>query len=125
MKIEVSIGEVVDKYTILIIKFSKIKEVAKLENIQKELNYLVQVLREEYSLITDDNLTKGLLEINKELWKIEDDIRDCERSKEFDSKFIQLARSVYKLNDKRAYIKKEINMKYGSEFVEEKSYQPY
>ena len=125
MKIEVSIGDVVDKYTILIIKFSKIKEVAKLENIQKELNYLVQVLREEYSLITDDNLTKGLLEINKELWKIEDDIRDCERSKEFDSKFIQLARSVYKLNDKRAYIKKEINMKYGSEFVEEKSYQPY
>jgi hypothetical protein len=83
------------------------------------------VLSEEYSLITDDYLTKGLLEINKELWKIEDDIRDCERSKEFDSKFIQLARSVYKLNDKRAYIKKEINMKYGSEFVEEKSYQPY
>jgi hypothetical protein len=125
MKIEVSIGEVVDKYTILIIKFSKIKEVAKLDNIQKELNYLIQVLREEYSLITDDNLTMGLLEINKELWKIEDDIRDCERSKEFDSKFIQLARSVYKLNDKRAYIKKEINIKYGSEFVEEKSYQPY
>ena len=125
MKIQVSIGEVVDKYTILVIKFSKIKEVAKLENIQKELNYIVQVLREDYSLITDDYLTKGLLEINKELWKIEDDIRDCERAKQFDSKFIQLARSIYKLNDKRAHIKKEINIKYGSEFVEEKSYQSY
>jgi hypothetical protein len=125
MKIEVSIGEVVDKYTILVIKFSKIKEVAKLENIQNELSYLVKVLREDYSLITDDYLTKGLLEINKELWKIEDDIRDCERAKQFDSKFIQLARSIYKLNDKRAHIKKEINIKYGSEFVEEKSYQPY
>tara|TARA_R110000868_G_scaffold83543_1_gene235731 strand:- start:666 stop:1097 length:432 start_codon:yes stop_codon:yes gene_type:complete len=125
MKIQVSIGEVVDKYTILVIKFSKIKEVAKLDNIQKELNYIVQVLREDYSLITDDYLTKGLLEINKELWKIEDDVRDCERSKDFGPKFIQLARSVYKLNDKRAHIKKEINIKYGSEFVEEKSYQPY
>jgi hypothetical protein len=125
MKIEVSIGEVVDKYTILLIKASKIDDPIKLENINKELNYLIEVLRSEYPLITDGNLAKALLEINKELWKVEDDLRDLERVRDFGIDFIRLARSVYKLNDNRAHIKKEININYNSDFVEEKSYQPY
>jgi|688.fasta_scaffold943968_1 hypothetical protein len=125
MKIEVSIGEIVDKYTILMIKASKIQDAAKLENINKELTYLIDVLKKEDPLMTDYPLTKALFEINKELWKVEDDLRDLERAKDFDKEFIILARNVYKLNDKRAHIKKEINMKHGSEFVEEKSYQPY
>jgi len=125
MKIEVSIGEIVDKYTILMIKASKIQDAAKLENINKELTYLIDVLKKEDPLMTDYPLTKALFEINKELWKVEDDLRDLERAKDFDKEFIILARNVYKLNDKRAHTKKEINMKHGSEFVEEKSYQPY
>ena len=125
MQIEVSIGEIVDKYTILMIKSSKIQDPVKLENINKELTYLVDVLKKEDPLMTDYPLTKALFEINKELWKVEDDLRDLERVKDFDKEFITLARNVYKLNDKRADIKKQINMKFGSDFVEEKSYQPY
>lgn len=125
MQIEVSIGEVVDKYTILMIKASKIQDPAKLENINKELTYLIGILKKEDPLMTDYPHTKALFEINKELWKVEDDLRDLERVKDFDKEFVILARNVYKLNDKRAHIKKEINMKFGSEFVEEKSYQSY
>ena len=125
MKIEVSLGEIVDKYTILMIKASKIQDPAKLENIKKELIYLIEVLKTEDPLMTDYPLTKNLFEINKELWKVEDDLRDLERVKDFGKEFVAFARNVYKLNDKRAHIKKEINMKHGSEFVEEKSYQPY
>jgi Family of unknown function (DUF6165) len=125
MQIEVSIGEVVDKYTILTIKSSKIQDPAKLENVNKELTYLIGVLKKEDPLMTDYALTKALLEINKELWKVEDDLRDLERAKDFGKEFVTLARNVYKLNDKRADIKKQINMKHGSDFVEEKSYQPY
>jgi len=125
MQIEVSIGEVVDKYTILMIKASKIQDPAKLENINKELTYLIGILKKEDTLMTDYHHTKALFEINKELWKVEDDLRDLERVKDFSKEFVTLARNVYKLNDKRAHIKKEINMKFGSEFVEEKSYQPY
>ena len=125
MQIEVSIGEVVDKYTILMIKASKIQDPAKLENINKELTYLIGILKKEDPLMTDYPQTKALFEINKELWKVEDDLRDLERVKDFGKEFVILARNVYKLNDKRAHIKKEINIKFGSEFVEEKSYQSY
>jgi hypothetical protein len=125
MQIEVSIGEVVDKYTILMIKASKIQDPAKLENINKELTYLIGILKKEDPLMTDYPHTKALFEINKELWKVEDDLRDLERVKDFGKEFVILARNVYKLNDKRAHIKKEINIKFGSEFVEEKSYQSY
>ena len=125
MQIKVSLGEIVDKYTILMIKASKIQDPVKLENVKKELIYLIEVLKTEDPLMTDYSLTKALLEINKALWNIEDLIRDFERAKSFGKEFIDLARNVYKLNDERARIKKEINMKYGSEFVEEKSYQPY
>ena len=122
MKIEVSIGEVVDKWTILSIKALNITDKDKLVNVFKERNYLNTAIEPE---ILHDPLTDQLLVVNKSLWNVEDRLRDCERDKVFDDHFVQLARSVYILNDKRASIKKEINMKYGSDFVEEKSYQPY
>jgi hypothetical protein len=122
MKIEVSIGEVVDKWTILSIKTLNITDKAKLENVSKERNYLNTVIDPE---ILHDGLTDDLLKVNKALWKVEDLLRDFERASSFGAEFVDLARSVYKLNDQRAHIKKEINIKYGSEFVEEKSYQPY
>ena len=122
MNIEVSIGEVVDKWTILSIKALNITDKDKLVNVFKEKNYLNTAIEPE---ILHDPLTDQLLVVNKNLWNVEDRLRDCERDKIFDDHFVQLARSVYILNDKRASIKKEINMKYGSDFVEEKSYQPY
>jgi hypothetical protein len=122
MNINVSIGEVVDKWTILSIKALNITDKDKLVNVFKERTYLNTVIEPE---ILHDPLTDQLLVVNKSLWNVEDRLRDCERNKTFDDHFVQLARSVYILNDKRANIKKEINMKYGSEFVEEKSYQPY
>jgi len=122
MNIEVSIGEVVDKWTILSIKALNITDKDKLVNVFKEKNYLNTAIEPE---ILHDPLTDQLLVVNKSLWDVEDRLRDCERGKVFDDHFVQLARSVYILNDKRANIKKEINMKYGSDFVEEKSYQPY
>jgi len=124
MKIEVSIGEIVDKFTILTIKSEKIEDESKLKNVTTELGYLLgKVLEMEIDL--EDELVTSLLDVNKELWKVEDDIRDSEREKHFGHSFVKLARSVYKLNDKRADIKKKINIKYGSEFVEEKSYNIY
>jgi hypothetical protein len=122
MKIEVSVGEVVDKWTILSIKALNITDKNKLVNIFKERNYLSDAVHPE---ILHDPLTNSLLEVNQSLWKVEDIIRDFERASNFGEEFVELARSVYKLNDKRAHIKKEINIKYGSDFVEEKSYQPY
>ena len=122
MKIEVSVGEVVDKWTILSIKALNIADKDKLVNVFKEKTYLNDAVHPE---ILHDPLTDMLLEVNKALWKVEDLIRDFERANSFGEEFIDLARSVYKLNDKRAHIKKEINIKYGSDFVEEKSYQPY
>jgi hypothetical protein len=122
MKIEVSVGEVVDKWTILSIKALNITDKDKLVNVFKERNYLNDAVHPE---ILHDPLTDRLLEVNQSLWKVEDRLRDCERDKVFDDHFVQLARSVYILNDKRAHIKKDINIKYGSDFVEEKSYQPY
>jgi len=122
MKIEVSIGEVVDKWTILSIKVLNISDKDKLVNINNERIYLNAVIDPE---ILYDPLVDQLLEVNKALWKVEDDLRLCEKDRDFSLRFVELARSVYKINDERARIKKEINIKYGSEFVEEKSYEPY
>jgi hypothetical protein len=122
MKIEVSVGEVVDKWTILSIKALNITDKDKLINIFKEKNYLNNMIEPE---ILMDTLTDKLLNINKKLWTVEDNLRDLERDKRFGDKFVQQARSVYILNDERARIKKDINIKYGSSFVEEKSYKPY
>jgi hypothetical protein len=124
MKIGVSIGEIVDKLSILHIKKDNIVDVIKLENINKEYVYLHEIVFSQLNINYDEDYSK-LLDVNKSLWVIEDKIRFKERDKEFDNDFIELARSVYFTNDKRAEIKKEINLKYGSLFVEEKSYSKY
>jgi hypothetical protein len=123
MLIEVSDGEVVDKLTIIEIKLENIRDKAKLANIRNEY----EVVNEAVKKIIDktDPLYIELLNINKELWKIEDDIRNCDRNKDFGSKFIELARAVYFTNDRRADIKKRINLLSGSSLIEEKSYQAY
>lgn len=125
MKIEVSIGEIVDKLTILDIKMTNILDPEKLKNISKEYGYLKDVVEDDLGISTTSEEYNKLLNINKELWDIEDDIRDKERNGEFDERFIELARAVYVTNDKRAEAKKEINLKFGSNFVEEKSYAKY
>ena len=123
MKIEVSIGEIVDKLSILKIKSNNIKDESKLNNVKKEYDYLYDVVFKDLK-ISEDDFYKLVL-INERLWDIEDELRDKEREKSFGEDFIDLARSVYFTNDKRAEIKKEINLKYGSLFVEEKSYNQY
>lgn len=124
MKIEVSNGEIVDKLTILQIKSERIEDAAKLENVNKEFAYLKEVVKGILDIATDP-LYKELYEVNCKLWDIEDDCRDLERAKDFGEKFIQTTRSVYFTNDVRAEIKKKINLKTGSQFTEEKSYQDY
>jgi hypothetical protein len=125
MNIEVSHGEIVDKLTILQIKKENIANPIKLDNIVKEYDYLLSIVENDLGISTESPEYLELLSINNELWVIEDDIRDKERVKEFDDDFIKLARAVYYTNDVRAKIKKEINLKYSSGFVEEKSYQSY
>lgn len=123
MKIEVSVGEIVDKLSILKIKTSLIKDEDKLINVKKEYDYLYDIVFNEMRIEESDFL--DMVSINQKLWDIEDDIRDKERNKNFETDFIELARLVYFTNDERAEIKKRINIKYGSLFVEEKSYQNY
>ena len=126
MKVEVSNGELLDKLTILELKLTNISDVKKLTNIQKEhdeLNPLAGQLFDSYGEELK-NLYKQLAEINSEL-TIEDDIRECERNKDFGSDFVSLARAVYFTNDKRSEIKKSINLLTDSGFVEEKSYEDY
>ena len=123
MNIEVSIGEIVDKLTILRIKKNNITDEGKLLNVITEYDYLYDVVFNQLKIESDDFY--NLLLVNERLWDIEDLIRDKERDKVFDTEFIELARSVYITNDKRAELKKEINLKYGSLFVEEKSYKEY
>jgi sulfur transfer complex TusBCD TusB component (DsrH family) len=125
MNIEVSHGEIVDKLTILQIKKENITDPSKLDNIVKEYDYLLSIVENDLGISTESPEYLELLSINNELWVIEDDIRDKERVKEFDDDFVKLARAVYYTNDVRAKIKKEINLKYSSGFVEEKSYQSY
>ena len=123
MKIEVSVGEIVDKLSILDIKRQKITDPAKLENIQREYQYLYEIVFSMLTVNIDEY--NQLLLVNKKLWNIEDDIRIKEKNKEFDEDFIRLARLVYVTNDIRFEIKKVINSKYNSNFREEKSYEKY
>jgi hypothetical protein len=120
VKIEVSIGEIVDKLSILQIKKERIIDEEKLKNIVKEYEYLHDVVFNQLNINMEDYLL--LYSNNGKLWNIEDNIRYFERNNIFDNRFIEVARSVYLTNDKRSEIKKEINIKYGSKFVEEKSY---
>ena len=119
----ISIGELVDKITILEIKKNKLQD-SKLENVLKELSFL-RKLMEKHQIEITDNLFTQLKEINLKLWNIEDQIRIKEKNKEFDNIFIELARSVYFTNDKRSEIKKRINRLSNSEITEEKSYAEY
>lgn len=119
MTIEVSFGEVLDKISILAIKLNHIKDEQKLKNIQKEFSSISsKVSQDTFS----DPLYFELCNVNQTLWKVEDKLREHELLNNFNEDFINLARSVYVLNDRRAALKKEINIKNGSEFIEEKSY---
>jgi hypothetical protein len=122
MIIEISIGEAFDRLTILKIKSEKIKDESKLANVMKEYFYLQNLLNEELEVNEENEDFKRLLEINENLWEVEDLLREFEAKQSFGFEFIELARSVYVLNDERAKVKKEINLAYGSDFVEEKSY---
>ena len=124
--VPVSPGEVLDKITILEIKSERMSDAEKVANVRVELDLLQETWAssvEEDSVIGD--LHAQLKEINEALWEIEDDIRDKERAKEFDERFIELARSVYFTNDRRSQVKKDLNLHLGSEIIEEKSYQDY
>jgi uncharacterized protein YjbK len=123
MKIEVSNGEILDKLSIIQIKLDRIKDEAKLANLRKEYDVLMEAASGILSL--DNPLYKALYEVNCQLWDIEDRIRDLERNKDFGDEFIQTARAVYFHNDKRSEIKREINIATESGLIEEKSYEKY
>ncbi len=126
IRVELSVGELLDKISILQIKAERIVDPAKLENINKELDVLMSLWKDSaYSKNNLESETNELKAINEELWAIEDKIRDKERNQVFDKGFIELARAVYITNDKRADIKRIINSKTGSELIEEKSYSDY
>jgi hypothetical protein len=124
MKVEISLGELVDKVSILAIKLKKIKSPDKLKNIQKEYD-LLSISMQGAGIDAASEEFKQLEQINLKLWDIEDQIRLKEAAKAFDPEFIELARSVYFTNDDRAAVKKAINLKYGSDLVEEKEYVDY
>lgn len=131
LQIDISIGEAIDRLTILKIKLMYIKNDEKLSNIRKEHDLLEKSIHKHYPeapifpLKVSSNNFGELFSTNKELWDVEDKLRVLERAKDFGAEFIELARSVYYLNDKRATIKKNINIEYKSELIEEKSYEAY
>ena len=126
IKVDISPGELVDKLTILEIKLQHISEADKLKNIQYEYGVLLQTFQR--CIAPTEELNRLMLQlktVNEALWDIEDEIRDCEREKNFSTKFIELARSVYTNNDQRSRIKREINLVLESPIIEEKSYSKY
>ena len=126
LQVPVSVGEVLDKITILQIKLAHISDANKRVNIQNELDALLPLVDGD-GFTTDEmqGLMAELKSVNEALWDIEDDIREKEAAKSFDAEFIKLARAVYVTNDKRAEIKKQINLATGSTLIEEKSYESY
>ena len=126
IEVPISVGELVDKVTILSIKSENISDANKRANIRREFDALDSVLK---PLLTATpqlaSLQAELRTINETLWRIEDDIRDCERSRDFGPRFVELARSVYQTNDRRAATKRKIDELMGSDIVEEKSYASY
>ena len=124
IRTDISLGDFLDKLSILEIKRSRIGDAGKLANVERELQTLKDLWREsalDASLVQEE--IAALREVNEKLWDIEDDIRRKEAAGEFDAAFIELARSVYLTNDERSRIKKRINRKLGSDIVEEKSYE--
>lgn len=124
--IPVAPGELIDKITILKIKSERMSDAEKLANVRRELEMLRDVQRRH---IADDeriaDMQARLEEVNGRIWDLEDVIRDCERNKDFGEVFLDTARKIYRTNDERAAIKKEINIHFGSQIVEEKSYAEY
>jgi len=126
IQVPVSHGELIDKITILEIKSRRIADAAKLANVRNELDLLNATWANDAAAQTDIADERGrLLAVNEALWDIEDRIRLKEKAQAFDAEFVELARSVYFRNDERAAVKREINLKLGSQLVEEKSYQDY
>jgi hypothetical protein len=125
IRISVSVGEIFDKITILQIKQNKITDKEKLINVETELFEIKNIVNHYNNDEVVNLLVRNLKNVNLQLWEIEDKIRIKESQKEFDKEFIELARSVYIVNDKRAKIKKDINLKTNSHLVEEKSYTSY
>ena len=124
--VPVSPGELLDKITILRIKAARIQDAGKLANVRHELEVLERTWRASPHAAADIAAeVEALHAVNARLWDIEDDIREKERARSFDARFIELARSVYVENDERARVKRRINDKLGSAIVEEKSYRQY
>ena len=126
VKVDVAPGELIDKITILLIKSERMDDPDKIANVQLELDILKST--QESSIPGSpalDDLTAKLKRVNEALWEIEDDIRACEAEGDFGDTFVQLARSVYRTNDERAQLKRDINVLLGSQILEEKSYKPY
>ena len=126
VKVDVAPGELIDKITILLIKSERMDDSHKIANVQLELDILQAI--HESSIPGSpalDGLTAKLKRVNEALWEIEDDIRACEAKRDFGDTFVQLARSVYRTNDERAQLKRDINVLLGSQILEEKSYKPY
>jgi len=126
LKIDISVGEFLDKMTILEIKSERIQDSTKLQNVERELDLLRKTWAESTfsSMDVSPNL-RELKSVNEMLWDIEDQIRVKEAAQSFDDDFIRLARSVYQTNDLRAVIKRELNRVLGSDLIEEKSYPDY
>jgi len=123
--VPISVGELMDKITILEIKSERIKSPSQLENIVRELEALRAVRLRDIERAMLDKLSAELKGVNAKLWDVEDAIRDCEARSDFGESFIALARTVYRLNDERSRLKKAINLTSGSRIVEEKSYTSF
>ena len=125
MRVEISNGELLDKFSILEIKMGNITDPSKLTNVENEYRELTSDCTDLLRNSSISTLYSELKSINQRLWTVEDDIREFERRKDFGQEFVSLAREVYFTNDERARVKKEINLASGSSLVEEKSYQAY
>lgn len=126
MKVDLPLGDVVDKVTILRIKQVRIADAAKVANVERELSVLLAAWAEAGHPAMESLADyAGLAEVNEKLWVVEDDLREHERRRDFGPEFVRLARSVYHLNDGRAARKRAINVALGSALVEEKSYADY
>ena len=125
MKIETSLGDVVDRYSILTIKKQRISDQNAQHNILRERDAIREAWKQSpHPSMQDLPQWSELLDVNLQLWEVEDALRECERRQTFDESFVTMARSVYRLNDRRASLKRSINLLLGSDFVEEKSYAP-
>lgn len=121
-----AVGELIDKITILEIKVERLKNPEKIKNVEVELSFLCKKRSESVPESSkSEHLTMQLKSVNERIWDLEDAIRECERKEDFGTKFVEIARSIYRSNDERAAIKRQINIEYDSELIEEKSYTAY